>query len=568
MSNSTTFRTGFQSLGWLLLFLLSFLSGLAQSRNPAVDSMGANMGRQNWKAAIEWALKAGEANPEDKYWRYLNAADFASRDKNADLTFYYLNQVVDSDIFTKGPYGNKSFDWLRSDPRWAVFMGKVNEAKERERQHRIKTSLPFRQLQKELLAKAREELTTLAKIPSASALYQQLRQPPSPRPNPLPGRYQLDWLSFADSVEVPYFIQLPAHFDGQKDYPMVVVLHGAVGQQRSFPDVADTTHTFFGQSFMNQASESGLIAVFPYSTRRYNWMMPDDGFDIVPEVIREVKKMYNIDDSRVYVTGHSNGATGAFSYLLKQPGLFAGFSGINNRPQVRTGGTFFRNAQNRSFYNVATDYDYYFPFEGHRSLVDVAKKWQINWQNVEVEGHRTHGYLVNAKDTATRAIYRQLFADMLTKKRNPFQHQLYWECDDQTHGRCDWIEITTLDTLASRAEWHQPVHFQVSGWRDVYDPAIVKDSTSQAFVFPRKSGAVSATYSQNQFIIKTSCAGSVTVYLSPEMVDLSRPVKVMVNNKTVFNARVKMDKPFMLNEYERETDHQAVWVNRLTFNIN
>ncbi|GAB3915596.1 hypothetical protein [Larkinella terrae] len=567
MSNTTTIRTSFYSLGWLPLVLLAFLSGFAQSRNPALDSMGANMGRQNWKAAIEWALKAGEANPEDKYWRYLNAADFASRDKNADLTFHYLNRVVDSDIFTKGPYSNKSFDWLRSDPRWAVFMAKVNEAKERERQHRVKTSLPYRQLQKQLLSKARNERATLAKIPTASELYQQLHQPHSPRPKPVQGRYQLVWLAFADSIEVPYFIQLPAQFDAQKDYPMVVVLHGAVAQQASFPDVADSTHTFFGQSFMNQASESGLITVFPYSTRRYNWMMPDDGFDIVPQVIREVKKMYNIDDSRVYVTGHSNGATGAFSYLMKQPGLFAGFSGINNRPQVRTGGTFFRNAQNRSFYNVATDYDYYFPFEGHRSLVDVAKKWQVDWQNIEVEGHRSHGYLIASKDSATRGIYRQLFADMLTRKRNPFQKQLYWECDNLRHNRCDWLEINTLDTLSAPAEWHQAVNFQVTGWRDVYSPATVKDSTSQAFVFPRKSGAVSATYSQNQFILKTSRAGSVTIYISPEMVDLSRPVKVIINNKTVFNARINMDKAFMLSEFDREADHQAVWVNRLTFNV-
>lgn len=568
MSNSTTLHIGFRSLGWLPLALLSFLTGFAQSRDPALDSMGANMGRQNWKAAIEWALKAGEANPSEKYWRYLNAADFASRDKNADLTFRYLGLVVDSDIVTKGYYTSKSYDWLRNDPRWAVLMEKVTAARERERQQRIKASLPFRQLQKQLLSKASQEHAALAKIPSADELYRKLRQPHSPRTHTLPGRYQPAWLTFADSLEVPYFIQLPAHFDAQKAYPMVVVLHGAVGQQPTFIEVADTTHSFFGQSFMNQASESGLIAVFPYSNRRYNWMMPDDGFNIVPEVVREVKKMYNIDDSRVYVTGHSNGATGAFSYLMKQPGLFAGFSGINNRPQVRTGGTFFRNAKNRSFYNVATDYDYYFPFEGHRSIQDFAKKWQINWQNIEIEGHRTHGYLISTKDTAAREVYRQLFADMLTKKRDPFQNQLYWECDDLKHGRCDWLAINALDTLSAPADWHQPLNFQVSGWRNVYDPAVVKDSTSQAFVFPRKSGAVSASYRQNQFILKTSRVGSVTIYLSPEMVDLTRPIKVVVNNKTVFNAKVNMDKELMLNGYTKEADHQAVWVNRLTFRVN
>lgn len=217
----------------------------------------------------------------------------------------------------------------------------------------------------------------------------------------------------------------------------MVVLHGAVSRQLALPDVADSTTAFFGRLFMEQAAKSDLIAVFPYSTRRHNWMMPDDGFELVPQLVREVKQMYSIDDRRVYVTVHSNGATGAFSYLMKQPSLFAGFSGINNRPQVRTGGSFLKNALNRSFYNVATDYDYYFPLEGHRSLTNLAKTLGIDWQNQEVVGHRTHGYLITARDSTTEDVYHQLFAHMLTKQRNPFQATLYWECDDVNNGRCD-----------------------------------------------------------------------------------------------------------------------------------
>lgn len=130
------------------LGLLATFTTIAQSNNSALDSMGANIARQNWKAATQWALKAAEADPKEKYWRYLNAADFASRDKNADLAIQYASLVVDSDIATNAYFG-KNFDWLRNDPRWEQLMNKVALARQRERQQLIQASLPFRVYQQE-----------------------------------------------------------------------------------------------------------------------------------------------------------------------------------------------------------------------------------------------------------------------------------------------------------------------------------------------------------------------------------------------------------------------------------
>lgn len=557
----------------MIYFLLRFLHGLtlvslcistslAQSKNPALDSMGASMGRQNWKAAIHWALKAAEADPTEKYWRYLNAADFASRDKNADLALQYAAVVVDSDIATNAYFG-QSFDWLHDDPRWKLLMDKVARARERERQQRIQASVPFRHYQRELMNQADEQIASLTQISSARRLYQQIRQTRPVHRYSRTGGYQYAWLPLTDSTEFPYLIQLPTNFDPRKTYPLVVVLHGAVSRQATVPDVADSTAGFFGRLFMEQARQSGVIAVFPYSTRRHNWMMPDDGFALVPELVRAVKHMYPIDDSRVYVTGHSNGATGAFSYWMKEPGLFAHFSGLNNRPQVRTGGTFLKNGLNRSFYNVATDYDYYFPIEGHRSLTQLAQTRHVDWQNTEVLGHRTHGYLITVRDSLTRIVYRQLFDQMLTKQRNPFPPRIYWECDDVRHGRCDWLAINQLDTLSAKASWHTTDNVSVRGWRSVADPAVVLDSTSQAFAFPRQSGAVQASYATNQFDLKTSRVGVITLYLSPEMVDFGRPLTVRINGKRVYHGLINLNRSFMLSQYRREMDHQAVWVNQL-----
>ncbi|SDH42608.1 hypothetical protein SAMN04487996_1373 [Dyadobacter soli] len=534
----------------------------AQSRVPALDSMGANMARENWKAAIHWALKAGEAIPSEKYWRYLNAADFASRDRNKELALHYAALVADSDIAVKARFG-ESFAWLKDDPQWQQLTRKIADRKEAERQAKIKSARVFRDEQKAMQAQTDAFAESLSQIGSAEALYKAIRQGRPPRQYPRGRNFVYGWTNLDGKIELPYLVQLPPGFDGSKAYPVVVVLHGAVAYQPETRDVPDSVDTFFGRFFMRMASESGFIAVFPYGTKTYNWMMPEDGFGLVPEVLRQVKRLFPVDDSRVYITGHSNGATGAFSYLMKQPSLFAGFSGINNRPQVRTGGTFFRNALNRSFYNVATDYDYYFPLEGHQGVTRLATQLGINWQNREILGKRTHGFLINDQSDESLQVYTQLFADMASKKRNPFRERLYWECEDTQNGRCDWLEITRLDTLANAQSWQTPVNVPVTGWRKVMNPAELIDSTSNAFQFPRRSGAVQATYAGNRFELTTSWVGKVKLFLSPEMIDFAKPLQVRINGKQVFASRVEMDKALMLSSYRRESDHQAVWAASL-----
>jgi hypothetical protein len=561
-----SFTKLFHALSGLAIAALLTHNAFSQSRIPALDSMGMNMGRQNWKAALQWALKAAEAEPSQKNWRYLNAAEFASRDGNRELAIHYARLVVESDIAVRAGF-NKSFAWLQDDPQWKALMDRIAVLREQERQNKIKASLPFRIAQRESLLRADQYVDSLSQIASADALYKKIRQDRPKRSYTATGRYAYAWIKLADTLQIPYLIQLPPHFDAEKEYPLIVVLHGAVLRQDKMADVPDSTQVFFGRMYMQQASESGYIAVFPYSNKKFNWMMPDDGFELVPELVRQVKHLYAVDDSRVYVTGHSNGATGAFSYLMKEPGLFAGFSGINNRPQVRTGGTFFRNALNRSFYNVATDYDYYFPFEGHRAITAMAHTLGVDWQNVEITGQRPHHYLINSSDSITQRVYGQIFADMSTRKRDPFQKRLYWECDDVKHGRSDWLEITQLDTLRRVETWHNPLNVEVNGWRVAETPGVVLDSTSNAFEFPRKSGAVQAIFTSNGFELKTSRVGKIRIYLSPEMIDFNKKLKVIINGRKVFDGLVAMDRSFLLAQYRKEMDHQSVWVNALEFDI-
>ncbi|MCX6215810.1 hypothetical protein [Spirosoma sp.] len=86
-------------------------------------------------------------------------------------------------------------------------------------------------------------------------------------------------------------------------------------------------------------------------------------------------------------------------------------------------------------------------------------------------------------------------------------------------------------------------------------------------LFPRQSGAVQGRYAKNRFELTTSRVGSLTIYLSPEMINFDQPLQVVINGKQVYNRHIEYDRAFLLAQYAKEMDHQALWVNRLTFPV-
>jgi hypothetical protein len=71
-----------------------------------------------------------------------------------------------------------------------------------------------------------------------------------------------------------------------------------------------------------------------------------------------------------------------------------------------------------------------------------------------------------------------------------------------------------------------------------------------------------ANFKHNVVSVQQSCIKAFTFYVSPELVDVNKPVKIYVNDTLVFNARVKMDKNVILNEFIKTKDRSVVVVNK------
>jgi len=156
--------------------------------------------------------------------------------------------------------------------------------------------------------------------------------------------------------------------------------------------------------------------------------------------------------------------------------------------------------------------------------------------------------------------YKLLFEDLIKRKRDPFHSTIYWECDDVKYGRCDWLQITSLDTTAKRAAWQKDINFEIKKWIVLgdKDSAITRDTLLHGVKYRKSSGAIKATYKNNVFTVQTSDVKSFSILLSPEMVDLSRPVVVIVNGKLYLKQKVGYNEDFLQTGFRNTADRAAI----------
>ena len=127
---------------------------------------------------------------------------------------------------------------------------------------------------------------------------------------------------------MPYRLFIPPDYDKDKQYPLVLWLHGAGGAGTNnlaqiSEDQIPGTHTWTKPQ--NQAKHPTFVLV-PQSPT--NWV--SGGLDrLSPEmllvlgILDAVRTEFNIDSRRIYVAGQSDGGVGTWNVIMQRPSLFA-----------------------------------------------------------------------------------------------------------------------------------------------------------------------------------------------------------------------------------------------------
>ncbi len=195
-------------------------------------------------------------------------------------------------------------------------------------------------------------------------------------------------LAGADEV-MPYRVYVPKNYAAGKATPLVIALHGLGANEDSFFDS-------YSQLPPQLAEEHGVLMAAPLGFRRdgFYGSTAMGGNDVasrrraeysekdVLEVLRLMKAAYNVDESRIYLMGHSMGAIGTWALASKYPETWAAlvaFSGTGS-PSLAA------NMKAIPQFVVHGDADNTVNVSGSRNMVAELNKLKANVTYLEIVG--------------------------------------------------------------------------------------------------------------------------------------------------------------------------------------
>ena len=128
-----------------------------------------------------------------------------------------------------------------------------------------------------------------------------------------------------DGKLFPYRVYVPRSYDGASAMPLVVMLHGPLGDERYY-----FSGLFDPAVIKGEADRRGYILVGVNGRGRFGLSQED-----VFEVINAVTRDYKIDASRIYLTGHSMGGFGTWVVASSKPELFAAIAPVSGGPPAQ-----------------------------------------------------------------------------------------------------------------------------------------------------------------------------------------------------------------------------------------
>lgn len=367
---------------------------------------------------------------------------------------------------------------------------------------------------------------------------------------------------------VPMRVWVPATYSNAVASPCVISLHGAVGLSK-FTDI-DSTKEEDEDILLTPMKQQGYIIVQPLADRaahftwasyRQNYGEPaqwNPTYETLARIIIELKRVLNIIDNKVYAFGHSDGADGAIGLGIYKPDQFAAVVAYNAMfNNLFTHDYFLRNMQNTSLYEVHSDKDALRPIKTNRQIIDSVKKFGGKVFYKEYAGYEHYDRHLSLDEPNADSF-------MKATSRDPFKHKLYLEVvEGSPYNTCDWLTVTMADTTQAPAAWHKPFDF-----KRYYDDERLKKRIEFNYFSPFKSAAVKASYDNNVFTLQTSGVTEAEIKISPQMVNLKKPVTVVVNGKQVFKGNIAADKTYIINNFQHNADRYALWVNSVKVKLN
>ena len=122
-------------------------------------------------------------------------------------------------------------------------------------------------------------------------------------------------------------VEVPAEYDPARAWPLRVSLHGGVG--REAPGPSDPP----ARPLTNRIQSAGEIVLHPRAWAQSQWWNLGQ-VENIARLVARVKRDYNVDESRTYITGISDGGTGVYFFAMREATPWSACMPLNGHPLV------------------------------------------------------------------------------------------------------------------------------------------------------------------------------------------------------------------------------------------
>jgi predicted esterase len=194
-----------------------------------------------------------------------------------------------------------------------------------------------------------------------------------------------------------YYLYVPSTLKAGTPAPLIVMLHGS-----------NRTGVNLVEKWRDLAKKEGIIIAGPDATDLRGWGAPQDGPDFLRDLVEELKAKQPINPKRVYLFGHSAGASFALEMSLMESQYFAA-TAIHAGALPKDDFELIEPAKRKIPISIQVgENDEYFPPEVVRKTRDALKAAGFNIELTEIKNH-DHWYY----DQAAR--FNQTAWDFLKK---------------------------------------------------------------------------------------------------------------------------------------------------------
>jgi predicted esterase len=333
-----------------------------------------------------------------------------------------------------------------------------------------------------------------------------------------------EWKTYKSQNQVDFTIQvagkqtfmhLPPKYNPKKSYPLIIVLHGAGDNGQNLRGAWAKGDV----DWSAKVRDTCIVAAPTWGPAQW-WKWPEG--NEVYALLDHMKSNYNVDTNRVMLTGFSNGGHSSWSLGMKQPSLFAGLAPSAGGPvgdEVRLDLELIVSLANLPVHWVHSADDRICPAESARRV--KARYKQLGYDNLVHKQYDSGGH------TAHRAYWGTIFKWFTKLERDMYPEKAVFLTDHQEIDTAYWVR---LQGISGRAK--------VTGE--------IKGSTIK---------------------LKVEKVAKIIVFLSDNMVNLDKPVKVEINGKQKFSGTVKRSACTAVEEALRRNDRGAVYAAYLEFDV-